>query len=63
MPNLGSISAVTMLPGLLYGGLHLALWNYVFPSQVERLMWRISGIVLIAVPVLVAVALMLRTGF
>ncbi|KAI4090627.1 MAG: hypothetical protein LQ339_008316 [Xanthoria mediterranea] len=63
VPKLGSTSAVTMLPGLLYGGLHLALWNYVFPSQAERLMWRISGIVLIAVPVLVAVALMLRTGF
>ena len=63
VPNLGSTSAFTMLPGLLYGGLHLALWNYVFPSQAERLMWSISGIVLIAVPVLVAVALMLRTGF
>lgn len=61
--NLGSTSAVTMLPGLLYGVFHLALWNYVFPSQAERLMWRMSGIVLIAVPVLLAVALMLRTGF
>ncbi|KAI4277148.1 MAG: hypothetical protein L6R38_005492 [Xanthoria sp. 2 TBL-2021] len=58
--KLGSTSAVTMLPGLLYGGLHLALWNYVFPSRTERLLWRMSGIVLIAIPVLVAVALMLR---
>lgn len=61
--KLGSTSAVTMLPGLLYGGLHLALWNYVFPSRAERLLWRISGIVLIAIPVLVAVGLMLRIGY
>ena len=61
--KLGSISAVTMLPGLLYGALHLALWNYIFPSQAERLLWRISGIVLIAIPVIVAVALVLRMGY
>ncbi|KAI4268094.1 MAG: hypothetical protein LQ337_008046 [Flavoplaca oasis] len=61
--KLGSISAVTMLPRLLYGALHLALWNYIFPSQAERLLWRISGIVLIAIPVIVAVALVMRMGY
>ncbi|KAL8949030.1 MAG: hypothetical protein Q9222_004826 [Ikaeria aurantiellina] len=49
-----SISALTLLPGLMYGGLHLALWNSTFPSFAERLLWRVSGIVLFAVPVLMS---------
>ncbi|KAI4102608.1 MAG: hypothetical protein L6R37_004321 [Teloschistes peruensis] len=59
--KLGSTSGVMMLPGVLYGALHLSLWNNTFPSSVERLMWRISGVVLIAVPMLVAMLLAFRT--
>ncbi|KAL8665294.1 MAG: hypothetical protein Q9202_002345 [Teloschistes flavicans] len=59
--KLGSTSGVMMLPGVLYGALHLSLWNNTFPSNVERLLWRISGVVLIAVPLLVAILLALRT--
>ncbi|KAI4253225.1 MAG: hypothetical protein L6R42_007667 [Xanthoria sp. 1 TBL-2021] len=50
----GPGTAVTMLPGLLYGGLHLPLWNYKFPSHVEGLLWRLSAIVLILVPAIAA---------
>ncbi|KAL9582927.1 MAG: hypothetical protein Q9212_003011 [Teloschistes hypoglaucus] len=59
--KLGSTSGVTMLPGVLYGALHLSLWNSAFPSSVERLLWRMSGVVLIAVPMLVAFLLALWT--
>ena len=31
--------------GLLYGGLHLLAWNAPFPSKVEQVLWRFSGIV------------------
>lgn len=33
------------LVGLIYGGVHLAAWNYLFPSYVEQLLWRISATV------------------
>ncbi|KAL8712480.1 MAG: hypothetical protein Q9220_003328 [cf. Caloplaca sp. 1 TL-2023] len=55
------ISGPTLLPGLMYGALHTALWNYTFPSLAERLLWRISGIVLIAVPVLMSLIIAYRT--
>lgn len=33
---------------LIYGGVHLAGWNYHFASRSERIMWRISGITVMA---------------
>ena len=36
-----------------YGGIHLALWSYDFPSRVESLLWRISGVTLVLVQALV----------
>lgn len=32
------------LVGLAYGGLHLAAWNYKFPSAAERRLWKISSL-------------------
>ena len=52
--KLGATSAVLMLPGIFYGGLHLALWFYDFPTTAEGLLWKISAVTLIAVPVLLA---------
>ena len=36
----------------LYGGIHLALWNYDFPTPEESLFWRISAATLGSAPVL-----------
>lgn len=58
--QLGPTMVIMMLPGLLYGGLHLSLWNYVFPTTAERTLWRISGVTLIAVPTLIPLFLKLR---
>ena len=41
-----------MFLGILYGGVHLSLWNYDFATAVERLLWRISGISLVVVPMI-----------
>ncbi|KAL8992313.1 MAG: hypothetical protein Q9169_007197 [Polycauliona sp. 2 TL-2023] len=60
--KLGATSAVTMLPGLMYGALHLALWEYGFPTRVEGILWKVAGVVLIVVPVSVAGLLALRGG-
>ena len=40
----------------LYGGIHLALWNYNFPTPVESLLWRISAAMLTSAPVLLLFA-------
>ena len=40
------------LLGSLYGGIHLALWSYNFPSRLESLFWRVSGVTLVSVQVL-----------
>ncbi|KAL8640079.1 MAG: hypothetical protein Q9228_002963 [Teloschistes exilis] len=54
-----STTAVMMLPGLLYGGLHLTLWAHDFPTRVEGLLWRISAVALIAIPVATALPLII----
>ncbi|KAH8694102.1 hypothetical protein BGW36DRAFT_384373 [Talaromyces proteolyticus] len=36
--------------GAIFGSVHCAAWNAEFPTSVERLLWRISCIVLIALP-------------
>ncbi|KAL8734024.1 MAG: hypothetical protein Q9166_001785 [cf. Caloplaca sp. 2 TL-2023] len=52
--KLGMTNAVMTLPGLLYGALHLTLWNYRFPTYAELLLWRMSSVTLLAVPALAA---------
>ncbi|KAL7952271.1 hypothetical protein V8C34DRAFT_299683 [Trichoderma compactum] len=43
---------------LAYGGIHLSVWNFEFPSATERLLWRIASIGIGATsPVLFAVGL------
>ncbi|KAL8817842.1 MAG: hypothetical protein Q9223_003400 [Gallowayella weberi] len=46
--KLGPPTAVMTLIGLLYGGLHLTLWDYKFPTHAEGLLWRLSATALLA---------------
>ena len=41
-----SILAGFMLAGLIYGALHLVVWKAPFPSNIEKILWRSSGIIL-----------------
>ena len=41
-----SILAGFICAGLVYGALHLVAWNAEFPSRLEKLLWRSSGITL-----------------
>ncbi|KAE8449594.1 hypothetical protein EG329_007924 [Mollisiaceae sp. DMI_Dod_QoI] len=36
---------IIALVGLIYGGAHLAAWNYSFPSDVEAVLWKVAAIV------------------
>ncbi len=33
------------LVGLIYGGVHLAAWNYRFPSQAEKILWQVASLI------------------
>ncbi|KAL8966178.1 MAG: hypothetical protein Q9183_003488 [Haloplaca sp. 2 TL-2023] len=61
--TLGPTTAIMMLPGLLYGALHLTLWAYTFPTTAERDLWRISSVTLVAVPFVLGSAIPLQVTF
>lgn len=42
----------TLLSALIFAGLHCLAWNLYFPTQQERLIWRISCIVMVVVPLI-----------
>jgi hypothetical protein len=48
-----------ILLSTLYGGLHLSAWNFEFPSRVEQMMWRISGLIIAFYPLVVWAAMSL----
>ncbi|KAN0084437.1 hypothetical protein V8E55_007941 [Tylopilus felleus] len=35
---------------LLLGGLHLIAWNFHFPTEAEKILWRVASLVLVAGP-------------
>lgn len=53
------------LAGLIYGGLHLVAWNAPFPSELEMILWRCSGVILAAsgyIPLLFALYRKVNVG-
>ena len=45
----------------LYGGIHLVLWNYNFPTPAECLLWKISAATLLSTPALLVIIALLIT--
>ena len=43
----------------IYGGVHLSVWNGHFPTRVERVLWRISGCIIVGMPVFLVLFLLL----
>lgn len=41
------------------GAIHISAWDFVFPSQVEKLLWRICSIIAVSVPILVVLTVLL----
>jgi len=44
--------------GFIYGGLHCLAWKAPFPSDIEKMLWRISSVAITATGVLVALVFM-----
>lgn len=54
-----SVFCVLLLMTMLYGGIHLLLWNYGFPIRAESILWKISATILFAIPVVTVVLFIL----
>jgi hypothetical protein len=39
--------------GTLSGAVHVIAWNFAFPTEVERLLWRIGSLASVAIPVII----------
>lgn len=61
--GLGPATVVMMLPGVLYGAFHLTLWFHEFPTYIEKLLWRISSVTLIGIPVIAVTLLFFRAAY
>ncbi|KAJ8078837.1 hypothetical protein PM082_013120 [Marasmius tenuissimus] len=42
--------AIQMAIAIYFGGIHCIAWNFSFPSVAEKWLWRVSAVVLMAVP-------------
>jgi len=45
------------LTGLVYGGLHCLAWDAPFPSDIEKLLWRISSVTITSTGILIGMVL------
>ena len=56
MSNRQSVPVVlgSIIGGVLFGGIHCLAWDLAFPTRIEQLLWRISSVVLAAVPLVSA---------
>lgn len=53
--GLTTFALVLTLPAA-YGGVHLAAWNWTFPTAVERLLWKVSSLIISGMtPAIIAV--------
>lgn len=61
--ELKSVFLVLILLGVIYGGIHLFIWDGVFPTEAERLLWNISAVTLLAVPMLTVLLIVIGLGY
>ena len=52
----GGVTSLIIV-GILYGGVHLAAWNFNFPTQLESIFWKVACFVAILTPASVEIAL------
>ena len=54
--TVGYADTVEMLVAIAFGAVHCIAWSYALPSPVKLLLWRVSAIAIIAVPVVALIA-------
>ena len=61
--SLMTLALTLSLLGSLYGGIHLALWNYDFPTHLESFLWRFSAATLGSASALFLLVALLLTAY
>ena len=41
------------ITGVIFGGIHLAAWDFIFPTQIESILWRVAAIYCTCAPIVV----------
>jgi hypothetical protein len=57
------IKVVAVAVCLVFGGIHVAGWNFHFPSMAEQLLWRISSIACVILPFTVVLVVLYEDHF
>ena len=55
--------AIVYTLGTIFSALHLAAWNWEFPSPTARTLWRVSGVVATAIPPCAILAILTSPAF
>lgn len=45
--NTPAYYVISFIQSIIYGGVHLVAWNWEFPTNIERLLWRVGGCALV----------------
>ncbi|KZP12330.1 hypothetical protein FIBSPDRAFT_836380 [Athelia psychrophila] len=52
-------NAIAMAVGMIFGAVHCFAWSFAFPSQAEKLLWRISAVTTVVIPLFYCVLVVL----
>ncbi|CZR55916.1 uncharacterized protein PAC_05804 [Phialocephala subalpina] len=60
-PSLGELGnhLGLLLGGVLFGAVHILAWNFAFPSEIERTLWRAASVFGTAIPILISLGYLL----
>ncbi|KAI0059873.1 hypothetical protein BV25DRAFT_1918231 [Artomyces pyxidatus] len=57
--NAGPADVIAFIAAIVFGAVHCAAWNYAFPSDVEKLIWRVSSFAIVALPTVMLVPVLI----
>ncbi|KAI0059852.1 hypothetical protein BV25DRAFT_1889281 [Artomyces pyxidatus] len=50
---------LALCAAMVFGAVHCLAWNYAFPSHAEKIIWRVSSLAIVALPVAILVSMLL----
>ncbi|KAI0059830.1 hypothetical protein BV25DRAFT_1993324 [Artomyces pyxidatus] len=48
--NAGFADIIALCAAMMFGAVHCAAWHYAFPTDVEKIVWRVSSLAIVALP-------------
>lgn len=57
------VDCIMSLCAMIFGAIHCIAWNFPFPSQTEKTMWRASSLIIVCIPFLLLCFSLLRLIF